>query len=713
MTKIPEIKTIEPEERPLPQLRKDLTIYRGPDELDGTPTFSIYDPVRAQYFKIKWAEATLIRFLRPGININQLREAVNGNTTLKLTNDDIKSFFQEAANGGLLETKRSSEFLTEQVKKGKVNPLFWALYHYLYIRIPLFNPDQFLTRTVGYVKYLFSKPAMLLYLFLSLVGITHLMFNFGEYIHTFPYFFNAQGFLIYALMIISIKVFHEFAHAYVAKYYGVKVPAMGILFMVLWPVMFTDVTDAWKLSSRKQRLWISGAGVISELILAGLCTLGWALSEPGMAQSVFFIISSATWISTIIVNINPALRFDGYYLATDLLGIDNLQSRSFAITRWQLRRTLLGIKVPPPEEGLTNRQHFGMVIYSIYTWIYRIFLYTAIAVIVYFRFTKALGIFLFIMEIILFMGMPIYSEIKQLKLLRKSMSFNRRSTTSLVVLSLFVVWFVMPLPRTERFPAITTPAENQVLWVPHQARIDELFVSRGDTVRAGQPLVSLVSEDLKASIVLTQLEAQEIKRQMDVFMQDANSRALLPEKQSSLSALEEQLEGLKRIQQQLTIKAEVDGEIYQWDEHLSVGQSVGKDQVLGQVAPLGSMEIECYVPESLVGAFELGNTVLFRSNGNLQEVEGVVTTIRQSRARFLRYPQLASVYGGEIPVLPTEGKALSIVESYYPVRIEIKNPPENMRFGETGEVFVTGYWRSRFISIMRYVLSILWRESGF
>jgi len=488
---------------------------------------------------------------------------------------------------------------------------------------------------------------------------------------------------------------------------------MGILFMVLWPVLFTDVTDAWKLSSRKHRLAISAAGVFSELILAGLCTLGWALSEPGIVQSMFFVVSSATWISTIIVNINPALRFDGYYLLSDILGVDNLQARSFAMTRWQFRKWFLGVNVPPPETELSVRKRAGMMFYSIYTWMYRIFLYTAIAVLVYYRFTKVLGIVLFASEIVLFLGWPIYSELQQLKFLRPVMSFNKRSVTTLVIISIVLVWFCFPLPRTERFNAITVPGNNQVVYVPHKARIEALYVTRGDVVSQGQPLVLLSSIDLEGEIALTHLEIEEVKREMDVLRQKILDRALLPEKQGLVSALEEKLKGLNEIQKMLTVKAEVSGEVYQWDERLAVNQSVRKDQVLGQIAASSNVEIMCFVPEEYLDSVRVGQEVEFRSHDTLQFFKGKVDTISPSRARYLRYPQLASIYAGELPVIRSDGQSLLMIESYYPVKIVRVDSETGLRFGQTGEVFVRRHWRSRLMSVIRYVTSVIWRESGF
>jgi putative peptide zinc metalloprotease protein len=389
----------------LPLFRKDLVMHKGPDDADGSPTFALYDPVKAQYYKIGWAENLIYESLRPHMTAKELIDIVESKAPLHVTIDELKEFFEEAMKQGLLIKRYSSEEMIKQAESKKVSWFSWLLHHYLYIRIPLFDPDEFLTRTLSYIRPFFSQTAILIYFLLSVTGLVLILGRLEEFLHTFTYFFNFQGFVAYALAITAIKVLHEFGHAYTAKYYGVHVPTIGVALIVLWPVLYTDITDGWKLSDRRERLNISMAGVIVETVLGGLATLAWALTSPGLLQSIFFIVASVSWISTLFVNLNPALRFDGYYVLCDMWGVDNLQSRAFATTRWKFREFFLGVNLPPPESLVSGRLN-GYILYSVYTWIYRLVLYIGVAVFVYFHFGKALGIFLFFLEVIVFILWP-------------------------------------------------------------------------------------------------------------------------------------------------------------------------------------------------------------------------------------------------------------------------------------------------------------------
>ncbi len=321
-------------DKPLPQFRKDLEFYPGPDEPDGSPTYNLYDPIKGQYYQIKWIQYLIFKNMKAGITLPKLLVKVKQKTTIQVHEEQIRHFFNHAQTLGLLALPKSSEQIEKEADSSKTNPFKWILMHYLYFRIPLVNPDRFLEKTLPYVQILATRPAFFIYSIIFFFGAGQLLARFDEFIHTFTYFFTFKGFLTFGIAMSCIKVLHELGHAYTAKYYGVNVQKMGVVFLVMWPVLFTDVTDGWRLPKRSQRFAISIAGVVVELIMAGICTLLWSMSKPGLAQSVFFVIASATWISTLLVNLNPAMRFDGYYLLCDLWGVDNLQSRSFAVARW-------------------------------------------------------------------------------------------------------------------------------------------------------------------------------------------------------------------------------------------------------------------------------------------------------------------------------------------------------------------------------------------
>lgn len=703
-------------EKPLPFFRQDLQLLPGPMNSDGSPTYVLFDPVRSLYFRITWAESLIFKLFRPGMNMRQLTETLEEHSTLKVSPSMLESFFKDAAVNSLLDVRKRSEVLIKEAQMRETSWFKWLLYHYLYIRVPLITPDRFLERTLKYILPLASPVALCIYGALIVLGLILLISRFEEFIHTFSYFFTIQGFLIYASAITCVKVIHEFSHAYTAKYYHTQVPHMGAAFIVFWPVLYTNVTDSWRLHKRSQRIAIAFAGIFAELILAGMATLGWAMTSPGMLQSAFFVIASVTWISTLIVNLNPALRFDGYYILSDLWGIDNLQPRTFAMTRWQLRKWLLGVDVPPPEEHVSRSQLAGMMVYSLYTWLYRLGLYTAIAIFVYHQFTKLLGIFLFFVEIGIFIIWPIASEIHQLRTtLRPFLSFNRRSVTTLTVITLLFLWAVLPYPHKESFPGITVPEDQQLVYVPVEGRIESIYVKRGDKVQLGQELVSLTSKSLEKEIGSTELDKEITDREIITASQNIKDVPLIADKEATKSALEAKLATLYNLRDLLSIKALVSGVVFEWDENLAPYQSVAKDQVLGKVADLTRVEVLAFVPEQYISMVQLNQKATFRLQRTLEQFDGRVTKIHPVRTSDLIYPQLSSLNKGPLPVIqdPTSPETHKLVESYFMVTIKIDSPHPDLRLLETGSVGIRGPWESYLMYVLREITAIFWKEGSF
>ncbi len=699
-------------DRPLPQFRKDLQLYKGPDEIDGSPTYNLFDPVRAQYYKVSWSEALILQHLRPGMTPDDLLKEINSTSTLKITAGDIQFFFEDALRHHLLAVPRSSDQVAYEAEKIKPHPLKWLLYNYLYFRIPLLWPDKFLKATLPYVRPLVSSPAVFLYALITLLGLYLLIERFDQFLHTFPYFFNLQGVIAYALGLTAIKVIHEFAHAYTAAYYGIHIPNMGVALIVLWPVLYTNVTDSWKLAKRRQRLAISIAGIAAELVIAGISTLGWAISPPGMLQSVFFVIASITWVSTLIINLNPAMRWDGYYLLCDLWGVDNLQTRAFSMTRWKLRQWLLGIDVPPPEEVAHSRMT-GFFVYTIYTWIYRVFLYTTIALFVYYAFTKSLGILLFIFEVVIFLLWPIYWELEELAKLKTHIRINTRLLITSIVVGVGALWFFLPLPHMEYFPGITVPQQEQILYVPEDARIEKIYVKRNQQVKKGDPLIDFTSEKLNNKIAVTEVEIALIEKQIELLQVEDQGVSYIPEKMAELARYQEELTTLKGKRKELSLHSTINGFVYALQDSLKPGLWVNHDSAIGKIGEKGLEKVICFVPENRFNTIVKGQKARFRVNSDLKVYPGYISEVNPVRSQFLLYPPLASIFKGDLPVTQEKDGRLRLTESYYPVEVELNvTEAGTLRYGETGMVEVKGPWRSKFYELVRYLSGLLIRESG-
>lgn len=215
-----------------------------------------------------------------------------------------------------------------QYKTASQRQSLWQilLHQYLFFRIPLWRPDAFLNRAWPFLGRF--GPGVLRYgipLTLGL-GIFLVSRDWQRFLATFPHLFSLGGALAFGVALFFAKLCHEFGHAFMAKRAGCRVQSMGVAFMVLLPMFYTDVSDAWRVNDRRARLLIGAGGVLAELLLACIALLAWSLLPDGPARTAAFMLASATWITTLIINLNPFMRFDGYFLLSDLWAVDNLRA---------------------------------------------------------------------------------------------------------------------------------------------------------------------------------------------------------------------------------------------------------------------------------------------------------------------------------------------------------------------------------------------------
>lgn len=697
----------------LPSFRPDLVLRQGSMAHDGGPTYTLFDPLSAEFYHLSWSESEIYRRLTVEKPLAQLMHELS-RTTLNLSEEDVLDFLSDSKKNKLLMTPLKSETLIKEEQAAKQSSWQWFLYHYLYFRVPLINPDQFLSETIHIARLFCSKTAFAIYSIAFLASLYIVFTRFNEYISTFYYFFNLNGLVIYSLSIILVKCIHEFAHAYVAKAFHVRVPAMGFAVIVLWPVLYTDVTDSWKLASRLKRFLIAFAGVSSELVLAAFATIGWAYTEPGILNSVFFVVSSSTWITSVFMNINPAMRFDGYYMFSDLLGIENLQTRAFEMTRWKIRRWLWGMELPPPEVGLPLSVENTLVVYSLFTWVYRLFLYTSIAILVYLKFTKFIGIILFLVEIIFFLIYPIIWEFNNIIKLRRFMVKKNLMITG-TCMALLLLWIVPPWPHSERIPGITVPIKEQIVYVPYKSRISQIFVKRGDKVAIGDPLFKFESDELKRQ--LEEAKAQKaIEEKKEEFILSTGDRI------SDLADVKAKIQYYNKILVLLTekmnhnlVNAQISGTVYEFNQEAHEDQFYAVGYKVATISDLNQLKVVAYLPEKFHSFLQKGQDVVFILNSDQRErFSGMVLSPEPTAAEFLIHPQLASINKGPLPVFhEKKTNQLTLASPYFTVDIALKDEHPDLRIGQTGEVAFEGPWRSLLVEWIRSALQIFWRESGF
>ena len=568
---------------PLAPLRDDLVLSRGAQSINGEPRWLIYDPVRHRYYEITEPSFELLTEWG-AFTASVLKSKIWERYGRKVEDQAIEDLNRFLYANSLSDTPQSgdSRQYLEQAQHAKRSLLMQGVHGYLFIRIPLFRPSRFLQATVGYVAAFYTWGMLAITLACGLAGLYLVSRQWDEFTTTFLYFLNPQGAALYGLSLVVVKTLHELAHAYTATRYGVRVPTMGVALLVLFPVLYTDVTDAWRLKSRRKQLAIAGAGIVMELSIACFATLAWALLPEGPAKSVAFFLATTGWILCLAVNLNPLMRFDGYYLLADLWGISNLQSRSFAIGRWWLRELLFGLKRPPPDR-FPARTRNTLVAFAFATWIYRFFLFLGIALLVYHFFFKALGILLFVIEILFFIALPVLREIEAWWHLRRDIVKTRRTMiTATIVIALATAFFV-PWSGNIRVSAVLEANAEWRIYPPSAARVDAVLVEDGHRVREGELMFILGAPDLRHKLEVSErkiaLGEKRLARASGGLKQLSNLAVI----EQELAAQREAVAGYRREISRLMVRAPMDGVVRDIGSNIHVDRWVRNGELLARI----------------------------------------------------------------------------------------------------------------------------------
>lgn len=691
----------------LPPLREDLMLFAAAAHADGSPAWMIQDPVSNRFFRIGWLEFEFLQRWQsdPEILLTQVKQE----TPLQADMDSLTALQQFLERNFLLRCDQAaqSQRLNQVAAQQRTRDLKWLLHNYLFVRVPLVRPDRWLRLLLHYTGFIYTRWFALLIIGLSVWGLILASRQWDTFLISFQDSFTPAGILAYMTALAFAKLMHEMGHALTATRYGVRVAHMGVSFVVLFPMLYTDTSESWKLTRRQDRLAIVSAGVLAELGIAGLATLAWSLSSDGALRSAFFFLATTSWILTVAINASPFMRFDGYFLLSDALDFPNLHQRSFAFGRQRLRRFLLGWHDPAPEPLSLPMQRF-LTIFAYIVWTVRLSVFLGIAISVYLFFFKALGIFLFIVEIIWFIAMPVWSELKVWRERRHDIRRSRLVLGTLLLLALSVYLFV-PWKSAVHAPGWIRSAQTHTLYAPFAAQLS--YLHPAGEVRAGELLLSFDAPDIGAQQAQTQASSATIWAELQrsgIIDNEQASRALLSsrlrlEQAASLGAAEEL--------QRLDLYAPFDGQWQDLDPLLQTGVWLKTDQPVGILTQPNAWIAEAYTRQENLWRLQIGDLAKVYVRHQSTPLHARLINIDSTRSLVLPDPMLDAAHGGQIRV-STVNQQQEIQHALYRVQLELLTPPKQAR-SQLADVVMYGEKHSIAGNWLRYLAALLIRESGF
>jgi putative peptide zinc metalloprotease protein len=699
----------------LAPLRDDLALHEGPRTVDGAPSWTLEDPSRGRYYRIGWAEMEMLA--RWGMaDPAGIAESICAQTTLTVSTESVEAFARFLASSNLLQVSGGEAIrrLVGQSQAAKLHWAMWLLKNYLFVRIPLWRPERFLAAALPFVQPFYTRAFLLLTIGCGLLGLFLVARQWDSFTHSFLHFFTFEGAALAAVTLFFSKVLHELGHAFTSRRYGCRVSTMGVALLVMWPVLYTDTSAAWRLKDRHKRLAIGAAGMAVELALACYATVLWNFMPDGPARSAVFTLATTTWILTLVINLSPFMRFDGYFLASDLLNVPNLQDRAFKLARWKLREWLFALGDERPEI-FPPRLEKLLILYAFGTWIYRFFLFLGIALLVYHFFFKLLGILLFAVEMVWFIGKPILSEVAEWVKRRGALRLNANTITTALLLLVGLGAVFYPWRSQVQAPALLRAEQYSQLYVLDDARLDSIAVAEGQSVKAGQPLFQFDAPDLDYQLAAAERDIVALRWQTAVRPLDLGLALDIQVVRQQLESALARRSALQQARDRLVVVAPFDGVLVDRADPLAPGEWVAKGDWLGSVIVPDQWVAEAYSSEADLGGLRIGGHGRFYPDDIAQPpIDMTITDIATAATRSLvGTPELASVYGGGIAAVHVGNNGLVPETAIYRVMLKPTGPIAAHARPLRGTMLLDAPKQSWASRLWTRALSVAIRETGF
>lgn len=624
------------------------------------------------------------RFFRVSPETYRLLERLEGKSTVESAWLDVVSSFPDEAPGqqevlrvlnqlfqaGLLraETPLESERLFRLMSRERSRAVQMRWLQFLFMRIPLWDPDRLLNRGRRLVDWGIGLPGAILWSAVVLVGAlqvlgrSELLVSEGEGVLA-P---NNIGWLY--LTWVFVKFFHELGHAAVCKRYGGEVHVMGVMLLVFTPFPYMDASSAWAFRERWKRVLTGAAGMVFEVFLAGIAAVIWARTSPGLAHQLAYNVMFLASVSTVLFNINPLLRFDGYYILSDLLDSPNLHQRSGRQLLHCVERYLFGLK-DSESVALSRREAFWLPTFAVGSGVYRILVLGVILLFLAERFL-GIGLVLAAVGLILWLVVPLGRAL--VYLFSEPRLGRRRSRALLVALSslglLFVFLFGVPFPHHFRSPGVVrSPVAREVI-SEVEGRIASVHVESGQRVSRGDLLIRLINPDLLYEVQRVEAALDEVEARRSLAMEKAP--AYIAPLDARKAALEERLLRLKDDVAALDIRAPVDG---MWSAPIlwqAEGLITPRGTRLGVVVPEKAFRFVAVTSQedasNLLGGRMLGSEMRLYGQAEY-DLRGSDIRIAPAEFRELPTPSLGWKGGGSVQVRANDDSGTETIEPWFEV----------------------------------------------
>lgn len=568
--------------------------------------------------------------------------------------------------GGVDESK-----ILERFSRKKTKSLSTRLSEILFMRIPLWDPDRWLNRHGDAIRALTGKPVLGLLTALVAWALVEFALAGPRVWDQARHILQFNNLLLLYVAVFVSHLLHELAHAAVCKRFGGEVRTMGVMLLMLTPLPYVDVSVSWTFRDRHQRAWVDAAGMLMDLVLGAVATLVWVYSPPGTVNELAYNLMFSTAVYTFIFNINPLMRFDGYYLLSDLIQVPNLHQQSRQqFMQWWRQRVL---HVPSRgEDEVSARRRIGLSVFFLTSNAYRLMVMVGIALFVadqYFGIgllvALALGLTSIVPPVLQWFA-PLRSPLFRFQHKRL---LRRAAATALVVLAGLLL---VPVPDSRTLDGVVEARLNTAIYSESGGIVLRVSAGHGQAVRAGEVLVELDNPELKAELAGVDAQrAQALAQEVKALAESGVDLEPIRERLRSLDAVKA---ALQRQLAALQVRAPHDGTWVDAESAHRRASWVGRGAELGRVVDDRShVFLGVIRQEAATALFELvGRQSQVRIEGERGLLRDAVNVSLVPHSQStLPSAALSPLAGGGVPVTMADPSGRQAAEPFFLLRAEL------------------------------------------
>jgi len=675
-----------------PRLRPDAKVI--PQTFGGKTYFVLQDPITLQFYRVAETEQEVLGQLNGQTTLgdihSRLLQRFGGQAP---SFRDLTHFVFMLRHANLLvpEPGEQTRWAVERTTKKRKQLLKQKFSNFMYLTIPLVDPDRILIATLPYVRWGFTKAFFAIWLLIIAAAALAFFYNFTALTTPANNILAPENLFYLWIAFALIKTCHEFGHAFAARHYGAEVHRMGIMFLIFMPCCYVDVTPVWAFTRKWPKIIVGCAGMLTELFIASFALFAWLALEPGVVRTVLYNVIFVASVSTVLFNGNPLLRYDAYYVLADLIEIPNLRQRSADYLLHLVKRNLIGEKIPPL--STPPREKLWFFIYGPLSAVYRLVIVGGILLYIASK-LFVVGLIMAAVVAALWLVTPLVKLLKYIFFDKATQPVRGRAIAvfALTVAALVVLVGLVPIDTSVRTPCVVEAHEERTLHAEWPGFLSEVLVKDGDHVARGQLLAVARNEELDFSIRRQEATIEEAAARLRSL--ETSDLAAAQAEVDHLVGLNKDLDVLLDRRKSLTFRAPFDGQVIAPNLERTQGRFLRLGDALLIVASLDKLDVSAVVDTAdivIIRGLE-GKPVRIKFRSSPDRVYlGAIAHVDPSATNIPPPLALTNVAGGSVLLDPGAPEDRRTLLPWYKVSIDLDFSLGRPPVGVTGTArFIVG-----------------------